>query len=1034
MGRAFYLPGTRKFCWTNQGRTRAFSGLCNGMVVMKKNMKKKAFIAALAMLVSMGAGSAYGQFKINQWTGAGANANWATNANWAGNSYTSGSNAGIYFPALTGKDSATVANDASSCWTRYLLLGAPTDAQSTNYTINGGQMIFKYAAAAGYPESVAPEGSGYDLTEVNANKSLAIWAAGTGDYTVGSNITYDGGSFEKGGFLIRNDSTGTLDLSGHVGANSTAMPSFSIPTIIDGSGKTRINNFSFVSTTLTNNSAQTVDFYGTFTTRGTTTLDGTGETAINTLTFGNESYDSYLNYMGTGGLKINTISALKSDGASQLNIGATQGTGIHIVELTGDVNFQKGAITINGTDQPNSASMLTISGEGSTISAGTIHFMRSGISENGTFLGSLNVQANTTINANLNASWNGGIGVANDKTAILTGNFICSDGKKTVRKYGGGTLVLQGAANTLGNISGTLNIEAGRIRVDTGADLSTKTINVKNQAAIELAGGTYSGSKVNVYTGGRLVIDSYAGRPTDLTKYAASERAILSLNYGGANDWTAEQINQFVPETPFASLERFHLELNVAAGANASYTNSFTKAYLGLNLGAGSQYTTTQDTESISALTMNNATLNAMTGGTGILNFYDIKTENGFFTQIFVEGNGTSTINAQKINMTLANQGHIVIAPEATLVVNAVLADSSTGYAKELYLEGGGTLELKKAATYSGATHVENGTLKLSVARALLKDKDLYIEENGIVDLAVDAAIAWDNGPSCIYINGGKMVNSFNNHATLGKVALDGGTLTSYVNGTSANGSTPYGNFIFDKPINVTGPGTSIIEAKTISLRHDTASGRTGGAFNVEKDATLKLDATFRPATSESTAITLTGGGTLLLGANFHAIEALKLDIQNGTLDISEKNRMDYSALDNWSLFSTVAAGHTPDINSTLTLADGAVLEADLTLNADGSYTLPTLYVNNSLTLTGSTLELNLLGDGWEESMLDGLTIFDTEALKKVASQFSSVSTGLGDWVISSEGKLTSSQSVPEPSSVVLLILGVLGLVWLRRR
>lgn len=993
-------------------------------------MTKKYFLASLLLMATMGSGTAYGQFTVNQWSGAGADSNWSTNANWQSATYTSGSNAGIAFSVLAGKQSETVNHNVASAWTRYLILGDPSETSSTNYTISNGTITFKYAYQAGYPETNLPAGSTFDFSQINADKTLAIWAAGTGTNTVNSNIVYDSSSHEKKGFLIRNDSSGTLTLGGSV-------TSLSVPTTIDGSGKTRINNLELVGATLTNSAQQSVDFYGTLTSRGVNVLAGAGDATINKLAFGTSEYYSNLTYQGTGALKIVSIEAIKTDGdgANQFVIGANNNSGVHTVEVTGDINFGKGVITIFGTDMADSANMLTISGEGSTINAAKIVIQRAGDLENGVRLGAVNVQANTTITSEINLNWNGGLGVADGKTAILTGNLTCADGTKTVSKYGGGTLALQGTANTVGQNSGNLNIEAGTVRLDSGSNLSTKTVNIKNNGVLELAGGTYSGNKVNVDKGAKLKIDNQADAPTDWAKYTASDRSILSVNYGGANDWTQAQILAAVPNSSFKSLGLFHLELNVSNGANATFANSITNSSLALNLGAGSTYTTSKDTETLSGLKMNTATLNAKSGGSGNIELRDVSVEKNYYTSVYVSGAGTSTINANTVYMALGNHGHFVIDPESTLVVNAALADSSTNYSKNLYLEGGGTLELKKAATYTGDTYVENGTLKLSVAKALLKDKNLYISENGVVDLAVDGSIAWDNAPAGIYINGGKLLNSCGNHITLGAISLDEGILTSYVNGTSLTGNATFGNFILDKTIAVSGTGTSLIEAKTVTLRKEAASGRSGGPFNVSEDATLKLDATFRPYNAEETAITLTGGGTILLGANFKATDTLKVKIQSGTLDISEKNLNSFASTENWSLISTAPTGSTADINSVLTLSEDATLSAGLTLNPDGSFLLPSLYVNGNMNLAGSSLLLNLVGDGWEASMLDGLSIIDADALGKVVSQFSNVLLSDdfgGSWAISANGKLT--QGVPEPSSVLLLILGAFGLSFMRRR
>ena len=417
----------------------------------------------------------------------------------------------------------------------------------------------------------------------------------------------------------------------------------------------------------------------------------------------------------------------------------------------------------------------------------------------------------------------------------------------------------------------------------------------------------------------------------------------------------------------------------------------------------------------------------------------------------------TGDLSALDSNIIRSDGGHLILTSQAiaTLATSQVLTANTGGigvdvasgqYALANRIIGAGSFakygdgELlygNTGSNYQGGTYVYAGTLTLNTTNlptgAETVKYPLYVYDGA--KLKVTANGAFGNGsshPSSANLYGGTLENNSTSHLTMTRVNMYGGTMESTAASTSA-----YGDFLIDDQIRAyyTAPdgkvynnGVSEINADSLGFYYRNTSDRY---VFVDDKATLVINSDIHKKTGQqynTVDLEKRGNGLLVLNG---AVDT-KVSITGGGL-----------------LLESGAV-----LNDTLTTATGTTVQLGGTINAaaniNGDWYIDPESVNDVLLKSALTLadtsELlfpteNLSRD-WDYDIIlgtggsiNGLTDssdvaqFLTERMTAGSSNFWTIGIDGGNIVA-----YVDAGKVPEPSSLILFGIGLLGLYLYRRR
>jgi autotransporter-associated beta strand protein len=661
---------------------------------------------------------------------------------------------------------------------------------------------------------------------------------------------------------------------------------------------------------------------------GTQTLSGvntyTGNTAVNS---GASLIIAGAGQLGDGnyaGSITNNGSFVYASSATQTVSGVISGSGSLDKEGSGTLilaaaNTYTGATTVDaGTLAITNAAALGSGSAGTTVNTGGTLDLRNvtGVSEPITVAGGTLATSTGTSSVTAPISISGASMVDVDGTQLTLEGVISGSG--SLEKEGSGTLILT-AANTY---TGVTIVDAGTLAItDAGA-----------------LGSTAAGSGTTVNTGGTLDLRNVTGVAEPITLVggtlatstgSSSVTSPMTITGASTIDVDGTQLTLSNTVSGSGSLEKEGSGTLILAAAN-TYTGATT-------VNAGTLAIT-----NVGALGASSAGTTVNAGGT-----LDLRNVTGVSEPITLAGGtlatstGTSSVTAP---VALTANSTISVTGTSLEITNVV--SGSGGLTKT----GSGILELDAVNTYTGATSVDAGTLKLG-ANASIADSD-KVTVNGTLDMSAITSNVYIQSlaGSGSVISGSVAPNSL--------VITDAGdTFSGVLSGTGglriAGGTqTLTGINTYTGPT-VVDPGANLI-AGVQSIPGDIVNNgsfgfnqSTAGAFthNMSGSGTMVIGGTgvitLTGTNTQAGGTQINSGASLMIGSA-NALSGNQVQSNNGSFGI-----VDGIVLSSLGITGTVTL--TSDIYTT-----GAQSYDNIKLapSADNLTTLQT--VNSDITITGT--------------------------------------------------------------------------------
>ncbi|MGL4315480.1 MAG: autotransporter-associated beta strand repeat-containing protein [Pseudomonas sp.] len=561
-----------------------------------------------------------------------------------------------------------------------------------------------------------------------------------------------------------------------------------------------------------------------------TTTGGLIKNGAGTLTLSGANSYTGATTLSAGVLNIQHGSALGGTaGGTSVASGAA-------LELQGGISVGAEALTLNGTGIGSGGALRSISG-------------------NNSYAGALTLGSNSRINSDAGLlSLSGGItGAARTLTVGGAGNTSLNGAIATTTggliKDGSGTLTLAGASTYTGATTlngGILRLSGGSNRLSTATALSianvagaTLDLNSLNQQLASLAGGGASGGAVSLGSG-TLTLNKASGSTSfagvisgsgGVTKAGASTQILTGANtYTGATTVSAGVLNiqngsalgSTAGGTSVTSGAALALQGSIDIGAEALTLN-------GTGIGSGG---------ALRSVSGNNSYVGALTLGSNSR----INTDAGLLT---LNGGITGATRT----LTVGGAGNTLIS--------GAIATTTGGLIKD----GAGTLTLAGTSTYTGATTLNGGILRLSgagnrlstaTALTIASLADATFDLNGFNQQLASLAGGGASGGAVSLGSGTLTLNKASGSTTFAGVISGSGGLTKAGASTQIlSGANSYS-------------GATMISAGVLNIQNGSALGSTVDGTSVTSGAALALQGGIDVGAE---ALTLNGTGISSGGA-----------------------------------------------------------------------------------------------------------------------------------------------------------------------
>jgi autotransporter-associated beta strand protein len=540
--------------------------------------------------------------------------------------------------------------------------------------------------------------------------SANLTKTGSAELLLSGVNTYTGNTTISAGRLRIQADTGLGGVPGSARANSITLGSGTLA--LDGAFTLNANR----GITL-NNTGATIDDYGNADTydgiissSGTTSLTKAGG---GTLTLGGVNTYTGATTISVGTLAITNASALGAGGTGN---GTTVSSGAALT-LSNGITVANELLTLNGTGSDTGA-LRNISGNNAWSAATTLAANARINSDAGTL----------TLGAVDAAGFEFYVGGSGNTT--LGGALASTNSGRAIFKDGTGTLTLS-ATNT--GLTGTILLRAGTLAAATNANLTSGTIQLGNgntTATLSLTGGDTTRSQnitvtdsstagvINISTG-TLTLTGTLGQTgsVNTTKIGKSGTGTLRLN--SAN--TYEGQIQIGEGTVILANNTAH-GVNTSTGARA--------IDLGLNVGDTSM--------------ANNVALYLVNGVSNNASIYIAPNTSSATRTVGLSGSGSATF----LNDHFLDGNATLTGDSGTITFSGGF--SSTGG----LIATGGTVVLNKANTFTGATVVNGGTLRLDVGNALQSTASVTVNSGGTLTLNASGTV---NNAAPVTLAGGTL-------------------------------------------------------------------------------------------------------------------------------------------------------------------------------------------------------------------------------------------------------------------------------------
>ena len=570
-----------------------------------------------------------------------------------------------------------------------------------------------------------------------------------------------------------------------------------------------------------------------------------------------------------------------------------------------------------------------------------------------TSTGNSTIKSRIHINAGATATFNVPSGT------LTVDGIIKSDGGFT--KTGAGTMKLT-AANTY---TGATTVSEGTLHLTNTGSLVSSGVTVATGAtfidaapsiasAVTLNGGTLtlgdsaSAAAITIgdfaVTGGTVNFDFFSTDYDVLTTGAAtltSGTINLTFNNGSETTWwnNAPDAGYVLMQTSGLTADLTNLQVNVSNAATTSWYLATADNNLVLKKLDGPQ-PPDPPTPSSDYYLANSDDISAPSWTIDETNKKGAK---------FIEGDQSAVTYNGSVDMQAS--GTFEVAANKELTIAGVI--SGSGDVTKL---GAGTLTLSGDNTYTGETTVSAGTLNLTKTGqkgTLATGSTLTVVGDSSVVTGHGDIFGYTDGTVATInlTDGGTLHNdSTDAHITMGAVVNMNSGVISAENG---DGSSTYGNYVFDNAINVLGGTDNVINANRITLRNLGAAG--AGKITVAENAKLTISSQiFNPDGNFIPLVKLGAGELVLSGDCTYTSETF---VNEGTLrltKVGQKGTLAAGSTVTVDGATSVLAGHGDIIGytdgsvGTINLQNGGTLHNDATADQKAHVTVDAVVNMNS--------------------------------------------------------------------------------------
>jgi fibronectin-binding autotransporter adhesin len=719
---------------------------------------------------------------------------------------------------------------------------------------------------------------------------------------------------------------------------------------------------------------------------------------------------------GTSLLSIANVSGVSTAGnTTTVNLnGSNTATGNEVRVLTNGTSGGKLAVVKSGsgTWSLGLANTLNTFTGGITINAGTL---RAGTASGGQALGSANAitlantagtildlsvaSTNQTIGSLSGGGTTGGnvtlansivltLGLDNTNTSFAG---VISGGTGAIIKTGTGTQTLTGT-NTY---TGSTRINLGTLALDFSAATAPATNIISSSSALNLAGGTLSligkASTTNSQTFASTTLT--AGNASALSLTANVTANPLLLNLGAITRNAGTTLDITLPTgTQSATNGVRTTTTNVS---NNVFTNGSNVAYatIGGTTWAGRTGAGTQNLVAFTDAGGSYSTGNANYTATRNIDVTDGDAPAADFTVNTLRFNGNHTLTLQGTNNVVSTGGVLVTPGSTSTITGGTLRSSATADALQLInfgtqltvdsiianngtdptvltLAGPGTTILNGENTYTGATHITGGTVKVGHTQALGTSATVNLADNAnaVLDLnGFDLTIASLSGGGSQGTTGQVTFGTSGGTVALGSKTLTVGNASDTVFGGTITGTggslikVGSGQLLLHGANTFT--GGVVIKAGTLSAAGVTGTNAFGsGTITLGDSAGGSANATLRVGTTVGVGGLYVYNNPIVLAANTTGILNVTTNSANGTYEltggVTGNNNFSINPSNGGQLsFSTNAINNSGTllVNNTasslaITISGGIgsnVTDVSLVNNTTGNIIISTLGVNN---------------------------------------------------------------------------------------